>query len=232
MKFTELLPLLTVSLLPRASDALMSHGTTHRVHAPAGVTKHFPTGTHPSSQPHVGDEIRIPETAFHRMRRRKAKILHKKKLYNTSYLFALCYVFSVAYNIFSKKALKMAPSLAWTTATLQMSLGLSYVLPLWESGVRDQPTLSRMDLLRLLPVSILHALVHIGGVVSMGAGAVSFTYIVSKSYILCTPINHNFTEFSLTACSKRLHGQQRHPNLQYQRYWLPSLDQCFLFECW
>jgi solute carrier family 35 protein E1 len=36
-------------------------------------------------------------------------------------------------------------------------------------------------LTRLLPVALLHSLVHIGGVVSMGAGAVSFTYIVKAS---------------------------------------------------
>mmetsp|Transcript_7155 Transcript_7155/g.14124 ORF Transcript_7155/g.14124 Transcript_7155/m.14124 type:complete len:398 (+) Transcript_7155:70-1263(+) len=187
MKVTQLLLLLlTVILLPLASKAFVSHGSTQRVIVVlGGVTQRFPTtGTSPSSQLNndMGDGvIRIPETALHRMRRRKAKILHKKKLYNTSYLFALWYVFSVAYNIFSKNALNMAPSLPWTTATMQMSLGLSYVLPLWGSGVRDQPTLSRSDLLRLLPVSILHALVHIGGVVSMGAGAVSFTYIVKAS---------------------------------------------------
>ena len=179
-------PLLAFSLA-LASEAFVPHATT-RVIVPIGITKHSPTGTRPfskqrpnSSRLNVADGIRIPETALHRMRRRKAAILHKKKLYNTSYLFALWYVFSVAYNIFSKNALNMAPSLAWTTATLQMSLGLSYVLPLWGSGVRDQPTLSHSDLLRLLPVSILHALVHIGGVVSMGAGAVSFTYIVKAS---------------------------------------------------
>ena len=53
--------------------------------------------------------IPIPETALRRMRRRKVAILHKKKFYNTSYLFALWYIFSVAYNILNKSALNMAP---------------------------------------------------------------------------------------------------------------------------
>jgi solute carrier family 35 protein E1 len=100
---------------------------------------------------------------------------------NTSYLFALWYIFSIAYNIFSKKSLTLAPELAWTSALLQMGLGLTYVLPLWKSGIREKPKLAPSDFVRLLPVAILHSLVHIGGVVSMGAGAVSFTYIVKAS---------------------------------------------------
>ena len=120
-------------------------------------------------------------TPLSRYRQRKVAILSKRKMINTTYLFALWYIFSIAYNIYSKNALNMAPQLAWTTATLQMSLGLSYVLPLWQSGIRDRPKLSFSEIVRLLPVAILHSLVHIGGVVSMGAGAVSFTYIVKAS---------------------------------------------------
>jgi solute carrier family 35 protein E1 len=137
--------------------------------------------TTPRTSLRITDGLGVPETALHRMRRRKVAIYQKKKTYATGYLFALWYVFSVAYNIFSKNTLNMAPALAWTTATLQMSLGLTYVFPLWKFGVRDQPKLSFNDITRLLPVAILHSLVHIGGVVSMGAGAVSFTYIVKAS---------------------------------------------------
>ncbi|KAL3941909.1 MAG: hypothetical protein SGBAC_003801 [Bacillariaceae sp.] len=100
---------------------------------------------------------------------------------NISALFAAWYVFSVLYNIFSKTSLNLAPDLAWTTATLQMSMGLLYVIPMWLIGLRRKPDISPKDTLRLAPVAILHALVHIGGVVSMGAGAVSFTYIVKAS---------------------------------------------------
>lgn len=120
-------------------------------------------------------------TPLRQARKKKAETLRKKKTLNTGILFVLWYVFSVFYNIFSKTSLNLAPSLAWTTATLQMSLGLLYVLPLWLSGLRKRPKVSPKDIVRLLPVAILHALVHIGGVVSMGAGAVSFTYIVKAS---------------------------------------------------
>jgi solute carrier family 35 protein E1 len=150
-----------------------------RLHA---LNNHNNPRKHPSSSAlRLFDDLGVPETALRRMRRRKVAIYTKKKYYATGYLFALWYVFSVAYNIISKQALNLAPSLAWTTATLQMSLGLTYALTLWKSGAREQPKLSVSDLTRLLPVAILHSLVHIGGVVSMGAGAVSFTYIVKAS---------------------------------------------------
>lgn len=129
----------------------------------------------------VTEDINIEGTPLSRYRRRKVDILTRRKMINTGYLFVLWYVFSVAYNIFSKASLNLAPELAWTTATLQMFLGLSYVLPLWQSGVRVKPSLKFPEIVRLLPVAILHSLVHIGGVVSMGAGAVSFTYIVKAS---------------------------------------------------
>lgn len=109
-------------------------------------------------------------------------ILKKRKNYAIACLFALWYFLSVGFNIYSKKALNIAPSLAWTTAALQMAGGLlAYVFPIWLSGLRRAPRLSRDEVRRLLPVALLHSLVHIGGVVSMGAGAVSFTYIVKAS---------------------------------------------------
>lgn len=129
----------------------------------------------------VSAGLEVPETSLQRFRRHKAAMLHKKKLIGTGYLFALWYVFSVTYNIFSKRALNMAPTLAWTQALLQMSLGLAYVFPLWKTGIREEPHITRPELIRLFPVGFLHSLVHIGGVVSMGAGAVSFTYIIKAS---------------------------------------------------
>ena len=134
----------------------------------------------------------------------------KKDTIKIGTLFALWYVFSVAYNIYSKRALNIVSGsklkLAWTTACLQMPLGLLlWVLPTWALGLRGNSkgttattqldktkakvkvkqnsfvSFLRHDLVDLLPVSILHSFVHIGGVISMGAGAVSFTYIVKAS---------------------------------------------------
>jgi solute carrier family 35, member E1 len=131
-----------------------------------------------------GDADKTPkkETAAHRMRRRKAKIYNIRKLRATAILMALWYTLSVAYNIFSKNALNAAPELAWTAAWLQLALGLLYVLPIWASGLRAPPQVTRKDIRKsILPVACLHALVHVGGVISMSAGAVSFTYIVKAT---------------------------------------------------
>jgi solute carrier family 35 protein E1 len=128
------------------------------------------------------DEL-SPEEVYsaHRMRRRKSAILQKKKKIKIASLFALWYILSVGYNIFSKRVLNLAPELAWTTAWLQMALGLLYVGPMWLSGMRVKPELTKGEIVRLLPIAFLHTLVHVGGVISMGAGAVSFTYIVKAS---------------------------------------------------
>lgn len=129
------------------------------------------------------EDKRIPKktTPAQRMRRRKVKIYNVKKMRNVGLLFALWYSLSMAYNIFSKRLLNLAPELAWTAAWAQMALGLLYVLPTWMSGLRKAPTLTMNEVGRLLPMAMLHSLVHVGGVVSMGAGAVSFTYIVKAT---------------------------------------------------
>ena len=57
-------------------------------------------------------------------------------------------------------------------------MGLVYVLPLWGLGIRKSPSLSNEDIKKLIPVTICHALTHIGAIISLGAGAVSFTHIV------------------------------------------------------
>jgi solute carrier family 35 protein E1 len=137
--------------------------------------------TSPSAVPNEDGGSQKKTNPAQRMRRRKVKIYNVKKMRNVGLLFALWYTLSMAYNIFSKRVLNLAPELAWTAAWAQMALGLLYVLPLWMSGLRTAPTLGKSEIGRLLPVALLHSLVHVGGVVSMGAGAVSFTYIVKAT---------------------------------------------------
>ena len=124
----------------------------------------------------------IHDTPLHRTRQLQANKLHRRKRIRLGILFAMWYSLSVAYNIFSKKVLNAAPQAAWTAAFFQMFLGfLLYVGPLWASEWRVMPRLSKSDWRKLAPVAAWHSLVHVGGVVSMGAGAVSFTYIVKAS---------------------------------------------------
>jgi len=94
--------------------------------------------------------------------------------------FALWYLFNIGYNIYNKQALN-ALDFPWTIATIQMATGILYFAPLWALGLRKAPKLSAADLKTLLPIALCHTGVHVGAVIALGAGAVSFAHIVKAS---------------------------------------------------
>jgi len=94
--------------------------------------------------------------------------------------FALWYALNIGYNIYNKKALNALP-LPWTIATLQLFVGIPYVLLLWTTGLRTAPKLSVENVKNLGPSALCHLGTHVGAVLSLGAGAVSFTHIVKAS---------------------------------------------------
>ena len=94
--------------------------------------------------------------------------------------FALWFALSTGYNIQNKIRLNMLP-LPWTQSAFSLFVGTAFVTPLWLTGIRKPPKLSADAIKTLLPISFMHALGHIGAVVSAGAGAVSFTQIVKAS---------------------------------------------------
>jgi solute carrier family 35 protein E1 len=94
--------------------------------------------------------------------------------------FALWYLFNIAYNIYNKQALNVL-DYPWTIATLQMATGLFYFVPLWLLGIRKAPKLNASELKTLVPIALCHTGVHIGAVIALGAGAVSFAHIVKAS---------------------------------------------------
>merc|ERR1719252_127820 len=94
--------------------------------------------------------------------------------------FAIWYFFNVAYNIYNKKTLNSLP-LPWSIALFQLFAGIPYVALVWGVGLRKTPKLSKDDIKTLIPVSLGHLGTHIGAVVSLGAGAVSFTHIIKAS---------------------------------------------------
>merc|ERR1719183_846110 len=98
----------------------------------------------------------------------------------TASFFALWYLFNIGYNIYNKKALNALP-IPWTMALLQLFVGIPYCLFLWTTGLRKAPKLSQDNIKTLIPVSLGHLGTHIGAVVSLGAGAVSFTHIIKAS---------------------------------------------------
>ncbi|CAM9890140.1 unnamed protein product, partial [Ectocarpus sp. 8 AP-2014] len=63
----------------------------------------------------------------------------------------------------------------------QTVIGLVYLIPMWASGMQKVPKLTKEDVIKLLPISVLHAGGHLAAVLSMSAGAVSFTHIIKAS---------------------------------------------------
>jgi len=98
----------------------------------------------------------------------------------TGGFFGLWYLFNIGYNIYNKKALNALP-IPYTMAALQLFVGIPYVAALWVTGLRKAPKLSTDNIKTLIPVSLGHLGTHIGAVVSLGAGAVSFTHIIKAS---------------------------------------------------
>ena len=96
------------------------------------------------------------------------------------FYFALWYLFNIGYNIYNKQALN-AMSYPWSIATIQMATGILYFGPLWLTGLRKAPKLSFDDLKTLFPIALCHTGVHVGAVIALGAGAVSFAHIVKAS---------------------------------------------------
>jgi solute carrier family 35 protein E1 len=94
--------------------------------------------------------------------------------------FALWYLFNIAYNIYNKQALNVL-DYPWTIATIQMAAGIFYFVPLWITGLRKAPKLSMSDIKTLIPIALCHTGVHVGAVIALGAGAVSFAHIVKAS---------------------------------------------------
>lgn len=104
-----------------------------------------------------------------------------KRTLKVGFLFGLWYALNIGYNISNKKVLNMAPQLTYTVAFMQLFLGLLYVIPVWGLGLRKKPELTVDEAKTLWPVVACHLLTHLGAVVSLGAGAVSFTHIVKAA---------------------------------------------------
>ncbi|GMH67753.1 hypothetical protein TrVE_jg6809 [Triparma verrucosa] len=94
--------------------------------------------------------------------------------------FFLWYSLNIGYNIYNKKVMTALP-LPLTMATVQLGAGLLWILPLWLLNIRKKPVLSSSDYKTLLPIVFFHTLGHTLTVISLGAGAVSFTHIVKAA---------------------------------------------------
>jgi solute carrier family 35 protein E1 len=98
----------------------------------------------------------------------------------TAAYFVAWYFFNTAYTIYNKKALN-AVALPWTAATIHLFTGIPYVFFLWATGLRATPKVSKDNVKNLSGVCAGHLGTHVGGVIALGAGAVSFMQIVKAS---------------------------------------------------
>lgn len=95
-------------------------------------------------------------------------------------LFFLWYVLNVGYNIGNKRVLNALP-VPWTAATVELFFGFPYVAMLWLTGLRKSPKLSVDNVKTLSSQAFFLAATHVAGVISFGAGAISFTHILKAT---------------------------------------------------
>ncbi|CAN0467903.1 unnamed protein product, partial [Scytosiphon promiscuus] len=92
--------------------------------------------------------------------------------------FALWYALNIWYNIVNKKVLNALP-LPSSIAVIQLGIGSLWVSAQWLTGLRTRPgQLTSAGASRLTPVAFFHGGGQMATVLSLGAGAVSFTHVV------------------------------------------------------
>ena len=72
--------------------------------------------------------------------------------------FALWYGFNAGYNVYNAYVKKDLPFPIFV-ATLQLSLGLLYAIPLYIFGFREVPRLTFSDIIKLLPIGMQNSLI-------------------------------------------------------------------------
>lgn len=94
--------------------------------------------------------------------------------------FALWYAFNVGYNVYNKRLLNVLP-LPWSMAVVQQFAGIPYLALIWGTGLRKGPSKFWDNIKFIYLMALCHLGVHLGLILSLGAGAVSFTHIVKAS---------------------------------------------------
>ena len=106
----------------------------------------------------------------------ESKPLVSRRTLKLTALFVLWYALNVGYNIGNKLVLTALPT-PWSSATWELFFGLPYVGFLWLTGLRKKPQLTWSGIKLLIPPAFFLACTHVFGVISFGAGAISFTHV-------------------------------------------------------
>ncbi|GJP31689.1 hypothetical protein CLOM_g14743, partial [Closterium sp. NIES-68] len=92
-------------------------------------------------------------------------------------LFGLWYLFNIYFNIYNKQVLKVFPY-PLTITTVQFAIGSIVVLLSWATNIVKRPTISKAQLLAILPLALVHTMGNAFTNVSLGKVAVSFTHTI------------------------------------------------------
>eukprot|EP00386_Alphamonas_edax_P012636 GDKI01039359.1.p1 GENE.GDKI01039359.1~~GDKI01039359.1.p1 ORF type:complete len:346 (-),score=103.82 GDKI01039359.1:23-1060(-) len=94
-------------------------------------------------------------------------------------LFAFWYLLNAWYNIDNKRCLNFI-KVPYTLSAIQLFIGWFWFFPLWFTGIRAPPKLHSWDAFwtKIFPQGVCHVVTHLGAVVALSAGAVSFVHIV------------------------------------------------------
>ena len=100
----------------------------------------------------------------------------RKKIKLASY-FVLWYAVTLIYSTVNKIVLNQLP-LPVTLGVAQLFLGIPVFLPLW---LLNRPKATKEELNAIAKISTMHGLGNVVSVVSLGAGAVSFTHVIKAA---------------------------------------------------
>jgi len=101
------------------------------------------------------------------------------------FLITIWFILSVRYNIGNKQRLNML-NLPWLQSVGSLGSGSLIALFFWKSKIRKPPKLNIDAIKTYIPISFFHSIGHITAVLSVSAGAVTFTQIVKASEPLFT----------------------------------------------
>ncbi len=96
-------------------------------------------------------------------------------------------------NLSNKQALNLLGGvkggLVWTVSMIQLSVGVLWVLSVWDLGIRTAPKLTGSNWAEIVPVGIFSAGAHGGSVLGLGSGAVSLAQILKAFEPIFSAVN-------------------------------------------
>lgn len=138
------------------------------------ATSHMADPQNTPTLPPNGDTITTAAHAVHP----SSKVPGSTSTVSVLGYFALWYALNVWYNIVNKRVLN-ALALPVSVAVAQLGIGSLWVSLQWAVGARAPPGKLAMEgVRRVAPVAMFHGGGQLATVLSLGAGAVSFTHVV------------------------------------------------------